>query len=414
VIPEAATPVSVVDGRYVVISSDGHAGADILDYRPYLEAKYLEEFDAWAAAYQNPFGDLRSRDADRNWDSARRLRELEDDGIVAEVLFPNTVPPFFTSSGLVMRPPSSEEFELRWAGLKAHNRWLADFCADTPGRRAGIAQVFLNDVEAAVAEVEWAREAGLFGGVLVPGVPPDSDLPPLHSPDYEPLWAVCEDLGMPVNNHSGSAGPEYGPYDASMALFMFELGWYSHRLLWSMIFAGVFERHPGLKLVLTEQSVGWVPGVLSMMDHTFARFRTDGTAESYFGGALAKAIPRQPSEYWARQCYGGASFFRRSECDIRDQIGVPNIMWGQDYPHIEGTYPYTREALRSTFAGVDRAEVAAMVGGNAVGVYGFDLDLLRDAAARVGPGLDEIDVPLDEVPADSRSKAFAGEALKPW
>jgi hypothetical protein len=89
-------------------------------------------------------------------------------------------------------------------------------------------------------------------------------------------------------------------------------------------------------------------------------------------------------------------------------------MWGQDYPHVEGTYPYTTEALRNTFAGIDRDEVAAMVGGNAAEVYDFDLDALATVSARVGPTVEEVDVPLDRVPEDSVSIAFAGEAVKPW
>ena len=408
------TSDAIVDGRYVVISSDGHAGADLLDYKPYLEAKYHEEFDEWAAKFSNPFMDLTAPERYRNWDSARRLRELENDGAVAEVLFPNTIPPFFPNGGLLARPPSRETLELRWAGLRAHNRWMADFCADAPGRRAGMAQIFMNDVDAAVAEIIWARDAGLFGGVLVPGVPPDSGLPPLHAPDYEPIWAVCEDLGMPMNNHSGAAGPEYGDYEASRAMFVIELGWYSHRLFWSLVFAGVFERHPRLKMVLTEQSVGWVPAVLRMLDDQFDRWKTAGTAESRFGGAVAEKLSLRPSEYWARQCFGGASFLRPSECAIRYEIGVDKIMWGNDYPHIEGTYPYTREALRNTFADVDPDEVAQMVGGNAAEVYGFDLPSLREIARVVGPSVAETMVPLDVVPPDSLSIAFAGAEVKPW
>ena len=101
--------VQLADDRYLVISSDGHAGADILAYRDYLEARYLDDFDAWAPSYVNPFADLRGADADRNWDSARRLAELEDDGVVAEVLFPNTVPPFFPGATWWpgRRPPTS-------------------------------------------------------------------------------------------------------------------------------------------------------------------------------------------------------------------------------------------------------------------------------------------------------------------
>ena len=111
--------------RYIVISSDGHAGAQLHEYRDYLEAKYLDDFDAWASTYVNPFEDLRGDTAYRSWDSAARLRELEDDGVVAEVLYPNTIPPFFPKGGLTALAPSASEFEYRLAGLRAHNRSYA-------------------------------------------------------------------------------------------------------------------------------------------------------------------------------------------------------------------------------------------------------------------------------------------------
>jgi predicted TIM-barrel fold metal-dependent hydrolase len=405
---------TLADDRYIVISSDGHAGGQMHEYRDYLEARYLDDFDEWAKSYVNPFTDLRGETAYRNWDSKARLQELEDDGVVAEVIFPNTIPPFFPSANLLARPPAPDMYEHRWAGLKAHNRWLADFCSDTPGRRAGMAQVFLNDVDDAVAEVRWAKEHGLFGGILLPGIPPDSDLPPLFSDVYDPLWAVCEELDMPVNNHSGAAGPAPGAELAAMAIFMVELGWFSHRVFWHMAFGGAFAKFPGLKLVLTEQSAGWVPAVLSMLDHQYSRFCDTSTAESHFGGELVKQVTEPPSYYWKRNCFAGASFFRPSEVPLRYDIGVDKIMWGQDYPHIEGTYPYTTDALRNTFARVDSDEVAAMVGLNAVGVYCFDLDVLTPVAAKVGPTVDEVSVPLEHVPADSHSIAFAGEDLKPW
>jgi len=155
--------------RYTVVSADGHAGADLLDYRPYLESEYHDRFDAWAATYVNPYEDLLHGDAERNWDSARRLADLERDGIVAEVLFPNTIPPFYPSMSLSAQQPSAEEYELRWAGLRAHNRWMADFCAEAPGRRAGTCQVLLGNMDDAVAEVRWARDHGLFGESCCPG-----------------------------------------------------------------------------------------------------------------------------------------------------------------------------------------------------------------------------------------------------
>src|SRR4051794_4639117 len=108
--------------RYTGISADCHAGADLLDYRPYLGSTHHDDFDAWAAASANPYEDLVADTADRNWNSDRRLAELEADGIVAEVVFPNTIPPFFPSASLMAPAPSRQEYEQRWAGLRAHNR----------------------------------------------------------------------------------------------------------------------------------------------------------------------------------------------------------------------------------------------------------------------------------------------------
>src|ERR1700761_1235895 len=102
---------------YTVISADCHAGADLRDYRPYLDPRYRDEFDRWADAFVNPFGDLSEPDAGRNWDSARRDAELDTEGVAGEVLFPNTVPPFFPRGSLAAAPPSNpRDVELRWAG----------------------------------------------------------------------------------------------------------------------------------------------------------------------------------------------------------------------------------------------------------------------------------------------------------
>ncbi|MCX4822168.1 amidohydrolase [Streptomyces sp. NBC_01142] len=405
--------------RYTVISADCHAGADLLDYKPYLEKKYHDEFDAWAAMYTNPYEDLLADTADRNWNSERRIAELEADGIVAEVVFPNTIPPFFPSASLMAPAPSREEYDQRWAGLRAHNRWLADFCAAAPGRRAGVAQILLNDVEEAVREIRRVRSAGLTGGILLPGTPPGSGLPELYSQAYDPIWAVCDELGVPVSHHGGSASPPLGEEPAARAVFMVETTWFSHRALWHLIFGGAFRRHPGLTLVLTEQGSGWIPGVLDMLDYYHGRLVAAAgraaTAESKFGAGLAASMGKGPSEVWRDNCFVGASFMRPHEVPLRDRIGLDKIMWGSDYPHDEGTAPYSREGLRIAYAGLPRAEIAAMAGGNAARVYGFDLGLLAPIAARVGPTAEEIAEPLKEIPADAKSPAFApGGSVRVW
>lgn len=399
---------------YTIISSDCHAGADIADYKPYLESRFHARFDEWSASYQNPFEDLGADDAKRNWDLDMRLREQEADGVVAEVVFPNTIPPFFPSASLVAAAPGPADLEERWAGLRAHNRWLADFCSDSGGRLAGVAQILLNDVDAAVEEIRWVAEAGLKGGILLPGVPEDSGLPPIYAEQYDPIWAACAEAGLPLNHHGGGGAPIPSmEHDAAGAVWVFENHWWAHRAFWHLMFSGAFERHPNLVFVMTEQASGWIPELLRGMDKAVERFSDPGSALARFAGKTASTLPMRPSEYWARQCFVGASFMRPIESAIRHEIGIDKILWGTDYPHSEGTWPFSHEALRHTFAGIPEDEVRKMLGLNAAAVYGFDLDVLDPIAAEHGPRPEDIDRPLDELP-DSPCAAFADEPIRTW
>src|SRR5262245_59357488 len=258
------------DDHYVIISADTHAGGSHAQYREYLDSAYLDDFDAWRNKYKNPFRDLRDTSGRvRNWDSERRWNDEEHDGVVGEVIFPNTVPPFFPSFVLFAGPPKPDDYEHRLAGIRAHNRWLVDFCSRFPERRAGIGQVFLNDIDDAIADVKWIKEHGLRGGILLPNVAPDVKwVKPLYDPAYDPLWKVCEDLGVPINVHGGTGAPDYGKYAVANLLFITEVSFYSQRPLVQFILSGVFQRFPKLKFVITETGGAWVPGLLKNMDRT--------------------------------------------------------------------------------------------------------------------------------------------------
>jgi len=107
---------------------------------------------------------------------------------------------------------------------------------------------------------------------------------------------------------------------------------------------------------------------------------------------------------------------RPAEVAQREKIGVSQIMWGQDYPHPEATFPWSREALRHTFSDVDPAEVLAMVSTNACRVFGFDATTLGQVADEIGaPTVEEVRTPLDKIPDGATCPAFAdADSARAW
>jgi predicted TIM-barrel fold metal-dependent hydrolase len=386
------------NGRYTIITADSHAGGSHAAYREYLDPKYREDFDAWRAQYRNPYKDLGDHRRFRNWDSEMRLAQQEADGTVAEVIFPNTVPPFFPGFVLFAPPPKPEDYEHRLAGIRAHNRWLVDFCAEYPHRRAGIGQIFLNDLDDAIEDVRFVKEHGLRGGILLPNVPPDCKwVRPLYDPFYDPLWRELEELDVVVNVHGGTGNPDYGGYPIDMLVYINEVPFYSQRPLVYLILGGVFERFPRLRLAITETGCAWVPPLLKDLDRTIDQIRRTGaTGEIRYADACR--LERLASEYFATNVWMGVSQPAPADAKARFEIGLDRFMWGSDYPHDEGTYPYTREHLRQVFPGVAPGELQRLLAENAAALYGFDLEALAPLAARVGPTVEEIAEPLTELP----------------
>jgi predicted TIM-barrel fold metal-dependent hydrolase len=400
--------------RYTVVSADCHGGASLQQYRAYLDPPYRPGFDLWAAGFEVPYEDLKGSDGARNWDSERRLCDLESDGIVGEVIYPNTVPPFHRTSPLAAMPGASgSEAELRWGGLRAHNRWLVDFCSLAKGRRAGIIHISLGDIEASVREIRAAAAAGMTGGILLPGAPPGSNLPPLSDHSYyEPLWAVCEETGFPVNCHSGGAAPAPPDTPVGHVLFLLEMSWWDQSVLRHLILGGVLERHPALQVVFTEAGVAWVQRELSTLDYFFdSMHRASGSAELSHGSQVVAALSCRPSEYWRRQCHVGASFMHRSDMTYVDQLGSETMMWGSDYPHVETSFPFSHEALASTFSEAPVEITQQIVGENALRLYRLDGTVLRERSAEVGPSRSAVHagIELKDLPvAAARCPAFAG------
>ena len=383
--------------RYLVISSDCHAGLPPEKYRDYVDPQYREVFDAALPIQLERTREMgkkflideinaqwrrgRERALSGAWDHEERTRVLDADGIAGEVIFPDGItemnmPPF--GAGLSL-PTEEVVPELQWAGARAHNRWLAEFCQMAPERRAGVAIVpMLWDVDAAVREVRWAREHGLRG-ILIPSM--WGKLSAYHDPKYDPVWAACQELDTVVHLHSGAAPmDDYAEHPGMMGIYISEVCWWAARPLWFLIWGGVFERHPALKLAITESTTIWVPETLRLLD-----FRYEETHYAAKLGDYRSHLSRKPSEYFHRNVYLGASCMPRREVELRHQIGLANLMWGSDYPHPEGSWPTTRAQLQEAFRGVPEDELGAILGGNAARVYGFDTEKLAPLVARIGP-----------------------------
>ncbi len=388
--------------RYTVISADTHAGGSHAMYREYLEEKYLDDFDAWRDKYKNPFSDLGDQRRLRNWDTEMRTRQQDEDGVAGEVIFPNTVPPFFPSFVLFARPPKADEYEHRLAGIRAHNRWLVDFCAEQPERRKGIGQIFINDIDDAIDDVRWIKDHGLTGGVLLPNVPPDVDwVKQLNHPDYDRLWAVCQELDVPVNVHGGTGTPAYEPLPSSALMMIAEVPYFSRRPLLFMLLSGAFERFPGLKFVLTEQGCAWLPELVQYLDGHLESIRANGAiGELRF--KPEHILPKNASDYVRQNCWFGLSFPLKADLDAAvATVGIDHVMWGSDYPHDEATSPYSTIALRQVFHDWDPADVRKVLTENPAELYGFDVDALAPVAERIGPTVAEIAQPVTELPAEA-------------
>lgn len=391
--------------RYLLISSDAHAGLPLRRYRDYLESRYHAAFDAELPA------EMARRQLEKDtfmdeafeaqwlqgivptgltgaWDSAERERQQDAVGIAGEIIFPDgltdfNAPPF--NAGFTLPVGEGIDPELQWAGARAHNRWIAEFCAESPLRRAGLAVVpVLYDVEAAVAEIRQAKRSGLRG-LVIPAV--CAPHPEYNSPRYEPIWAVCEELGMVVHTHGGAA-PYYGRSTdpGIMGIYMTEFAWWAYRPVWFLIWAGVFERHPRLQFVVTELGANWVPLLKSVMDHRFERNHVTAKLGDYHG-----ELRLRPSEYFDRNVSIGSSFAPRSDVTARHAIGLDNIMWGADYPHPEGLWPEVGGFLRESFHDVPEDERRAMMGLNAAALYGFDVEGLAPLVDRIGPRREDLD-----------------------
>ena len=224
---------------YTIISADAHAGLPCEEYRPYLDAAYHSQFDAFLATkneeralamklnydYITSWETAHEEGLRGAWDAEQRDKEMDADGVAAEVIFPDAdaitgmeSPPFGAglSAGMIEDP------ELAFAGARAHNRFLVELCATSPERRAGIGLVpITHDVDRAVAEIEWLAEHPGIRGIMIPTMWRDHT--PYNDAVYDPVWAACQAAAFPVHVHSGEAPRE--EMNEFLGIYLAEVVW---------------------------------------------------------------------------------------------------------------------------------------------------------------------------------------------
>ena len=286
------------------------------------------------------------------FDPAARLEDMDFDGVDAQVLFGSGY-----GGGIEI---NSDNRSFRFAMMQVYNDWIAEFCTASPNRLVGIAEIPVWDAKLALEEASRCAKKGVRG-VVIPAVPAYPESPPedrpYTDPIYEELWAGLADLDLPINMHLGTRPITRGLAQQLMIGVSVNKSAMCEPIA-SFIFSGVLQRHPNLRVVSVESGIGWMAFLVQWMDHVFGRH----------GEHTKSPLTEPPSFYFHRQIFGT---FIEDMVGVRnrDVIGVENIMWSSDYPHINSTWPESRKAIDAHFADVAEDEVRKMVGENAARVY---------------------------------------------
>ena len=284
------------------------------------------------------------------WDPVARLDDMDTDGVAAEVLYP--------SVGMSLAQSKDVEYQLTC--IRAYNDWLIEYCAAGKGRLVGLAMIPTIDVEAAVVEVGRTHDLGLRGA-MVPGMPAEGHYAEAR---FDPLWAAFAERGWPVSFHilTGSMGgdPTLGSHIPMMGVM--SIVHQMQQTLSLLIFGGVFDRHPRLRVVSAEHDAGWVAHYAYRLDQMFERHH------NWLGRGIT--LSRQPAEYLRENCW---YTFQKDPIAVetRERVGLSQLMWASDYPHSDSTWPHSQKVIERDFAGVPAGELAAIAGGNATALYGL-------------------------------------------
>jgi predicted TIM-barrel fold metal-dependent hydrolase len=278
---------------------------------------------------------------------------MDADGIDAVFLYPS----LGLFSGAIHDP------QLAAAVCRAYNRWLADYCKPYPDRLFGVAMLPMQSVDLTIAEMRFAKKELGFGGGFIRPNPYNNKM--INHPDYEPFWAAAEDLDFSIGFHEGaSAGmPQVGVdrFDGRGAQHIISHTMEMMLACLAVIWGGVCEKHPKIRIGFLESGGGWIAPWLDRMDR---HFDDQGFNDS--------GLTTRPSELFRRNCWISFEPVEGSLKVLADYIGPNKIMWATDYPHSDGFFPGAPDMLKKQLEGLSAATRHGVMAGGAMGFYGLN------------------------------------------
>ena len=293
-----------------------------------------------------------------SFDAVSRIKDQELDGVVGELVYPTIGTRIYTVD---------IDSDLTDAAFRASNDWMADFSRDNSSRIKGASLINLDDVNEGVKEIERCAKMGLAAAAIPAYISQEREY---YRSEFEPLWEAAQDLGVPLSMHDGSTRPGPGQVVAfakdvtvvGVSAFRTTQDYWARRSIACMMFGGVFERYPGLKVGVVEYELGWAPYFIYQMDMAYEnhryvteiQFKNDRVPSDFFHDNLYVTFMEDP--------YG---------LTFRSVIGVDNILWSSDYPHRESTWPKSRETLERIMAGIPEEEKTKITYSNSARMFGF-------------------------------------------
>jgi predicted TIM-barrel fold metal-dependent hydrolase len=408
--------------KLIITSADGHAVMPPEAWAQYLDKKYhryLQRLHNDKATFSDSMKLLndamltsdfdvydlehayRSGQWEGLWNHDIRIQEMDREGVAAEFVFPGdlrAIDLFFNTTNASY---SSEAID---AGALAYDRWALDtFGASKKDRLLLVGAPMTGlDLDAMIKEAHWMADNG-FTGVYSPNYCAVAGQVPIYDKYWDPLWKVYAERNIVLITHAGwglEQGFMHGEVEAAQAevkleggdhfLLMKKLGegvfndsgvfgdLRSRKIIWQLMFGGVFDRFPNLKMMETEVRADWIPDTIALLDTAWEKNRNSLPGK------------RKPSEYWQTNCMAGLSFMNKAEVQMRDRIGVKTMAFGRDYPHTEATWPNSLNYWSDIFRSVSESDIRDILGENMIRFLGLDRAKLAKIAERIAPTYQQI------------------------